>query len=666
MSYFLGVDTGGTYTDAVILDEAENRILGKAKALTSRHDLAEGIGQAVDAALAAAGVAAAEVALVSLSTTLATNALVEGQGARVALVFIGFDAGDIGRGGLAEVLKGDPVLQLAGGHTHAGTEAAPLDLAALETGVRGVDEEVSGFAVAASFATRNPAHEIAARDLIRRVTGHPVTCSHELSANLNGPKRALTAVLNARLIGMIDRLVAACQRHLTAVGIDAPLMVVRGDGALISAAMARERPIETILSGPAASIVGARWLTGASDALVSDIGGTTTDVALLRDGLPEIDPEGARVGGFRTMVEAVAMRTTGLGGDSEVHLMTEGLEGGLRLGPRRLIPVSLLAVDHGKMVHAALDRWLSNDAVGEMDGRFVVPMSGQRGGLTARDLGVLDRIDRPMPMAAALTSRLEVAALERLVARGLVMLSGVTPSDAAHVLGRLEAWDAEAAVKALRLIARRRNGAGERFAPGPAELAIAVVNQLTAQTVDCLLEAAFGEDPDFSGEPPEVLARHRLARAGLDQHRGVVEVGLRLGVPVIGLGASAPSYYGAVGDRLGCRMILPDHAGVANAIGAVAGQVTQRVTALVSSPAEGRYVAHLPAGLEVFASAEAALRAVEKALVEDASARAREAGAVDLRLTVDRAVKEVEIEGRQMFIEARVTATASGRPRVAH
>ncbi len=670
MSYFLGVDTGGTYTDAVILDEAANRILGKAKALTSRHDLAVGIGQAVDAALAAAGVTAAEVALVSLSTTLATNALVEGQGARVALVFIGFDAGDLGRGGLSEALKGDPVLHLTGGHTHAGTEAAALDLSALETGVRALSDEVSGFAVASSFATRNPAHEIAARDLIRRVTGRPVTCSHELSANLNGPKRALTAVLNARLIGMIDRLVAACERHLAAVGIDAPLMVVRGDGALISAVMVRERPIETILSGPAASIVGARWLTGASDALVSDIGGTTTDVALLRGGLPEIDPMGARVGGFRTMVEAVAMRTTGLGGDSEVHLVTEGLTGGLRLGPRRLMPVSLLAVDHGPMVHAALDRWLSNDAVGEMDGRFVVPMAssggGQRGGLTARDLAVLDRIDRPMPMAGALTSRLEVAALERLVARGLVLLSGVTPSDAAHVLGRLEAWDGRAAEKALRLIAKRRTGAGERFATGPETLAQAVVDQLTRQTVDCLLEAAFGEDPAFAGETPEALSRHRLAQSGLDQHRGIVEVSLRLGVPVIGLGASAPSYYGAVGDRLGCRMILPEHAGVANAIGAVAGQITQRVTALVSSPAEGRYVAHLASGPESFASAEAALRAVEAALLAEASAKAKDAGAVDLRLKLDRAVQEVEIEGRLMFIEARVTATASGRPRVAH
>jgi len=666
MAIFLGVDTGGTYTDAVILDEAANTVLGKAKALTSRHDLAVGIGEAVDAAIAAAGVGAADVALVSLSTTLATNALVEGQGARVALVFIGFDDADLGRSGLTEALKGDPVVKLPGGHTHAGTEAAPLDLGLLELMVRELGDEVSGFAVASQFATRNPAHEIAARDLIRRVTGRPVTCSHELSANLNGPKRALTAVLNARLIGMIDRLVAACERHLVQVGIDAPLMVVRGDGALISAAMVRERPIETILSGPAASIVGARWLTGASDALVSDIGGTTTDVALLRGGLPEIDPQGARVGGFRTMVEAVAMRTTGLGGDSEVHLVTEGLTGGLRLGPRRLMPVSLLAMEHGEMVHAALDRWLSSEAVGEMDGRFVVPMSGQRGGLNARELAVLERITRPMTMAAALTSRLEVAALERLVARGLVMLSGVTPSDAAHVLGRLDSWDGAAAEKALRLIAKRRTGAGERFATGPKVFAQAVVDQLTQQTVDCLLEAAFGEDAEFADEAPETLARHTLTRAGLARHRGVLELDVRLGVPVIGLGASAPSYYGAVGERLHCQAILPEHAGVANAIGAVAGQVSQRATGTVSSPAEGRYVVHLAEGLESFSSSEAALAALEAALVADASSRAREAGAVDLRVTVEREVNEVEIEGRTMFIEARVTATASGRPRVAH
>ena len=665
MGYFLGVDTGGTYTDAVILDEAADAVIGSAKSLTTRGDLALGIGRAVDAALAGAGIAAAQVSLVSLSTTLATNALVEGQGERVALVFIGFDPGDLDRGGLTEALKGDPVILADGGHTHAGTEAAALDLVALERALEELKDQVMGFAVAARFGTRNPAHELAARDLIRRVTGRPVTCSHELSAQLNGPKRALTAVLNARLIGMIDRLVAACERHLQAVGIVAPLMVVRGDGALISAAMVRERPIETILSGPAASIVGARWLTGASDALVSDIGGTTTDVALLRGGLPEIDPEGARVGGFRTMVEAVAMRTTGLGGDSEVHLRTTGLTGGLRLGPRRLIPVSLLAVEHGQMVHATLDRALTAEAVGEFDGRFVVPMQGQTGGLSAREATVLARITKPMPVAAALSSRLEVAALERLVARGLVMLSGVTPSDASHVLGRLDVWDGVAAEKALRLQARRRGGTGDRFAPDAATLAARIVDQLTDQTVDCLLEAAFDEDPGIVGDGA-ALARHELTRAGLARHRGVVEVTLRLGVPVIGLGASAPSYYGAVGDRLGCEMILPEHAGVANAIGAVVGQVAQRAQGLVSSPGEGRFTAHLAAGLQTFANRDAALAAMEAAVVAEAGARARAAGAEDLRITVTRDIREAEVEGQKMFIEAMVSATASGRPRVAH
>lgn len=666
MGYFLGVDTGGTYTDAVVVDEAATKVIGKAKSLTTRADLALGIGGAVDAALAAAGVLASEISLVSLSTTLATNALVEGQGGRVALVFIGFDAGDEARAGLDEALKGDPILRFAGGHGHAGQELAPLDLAALELAVAELGEQVMGFAVASRFATRNPAHEIAARDLIRRVTGRAVTCSHELSANLNGPKRALTAVLNARLIGMIDRLVAACERHLNLVGIDAPLMVVRGDGALISSAMVRERPIETILSGPAASIVGARWLTGAKDALVSDIGGTTTDVALLRDGLPEIDPEGARVGGFRTMVEAVAMRTTGLGGDSEVHLITEGLSGGLRLGPRRLIPVSLLAVDHGAMVHAALDRALSTETSGEHDGRFVVPMGGQAGGLTAREMTVLNRITEPMPLAAALTTRLEAAALERLVARGLVMISGVTPSDASHVLGRLESWDGAASQKALRLLGRRRNGAGERFATDPVVLGQAIVDQLTAQTAECLLEAAFAEDPVFASEQAETLARHPLLRAGLNGHRGILQISARLGVPVIGLGASAPSYYGAVGKTLGCEMILPEHAGVANAIGAVVGQVSQRVTGNITSPAEGRFAAHLPGGVEVFSDRDEALAAMETALESEARARALRAGAVDVHLTVNREVKEADIEGRTMFIEATISVSASGRPRVAH
>ncbi len=663
MALRLGVDTGGTYTDAAILDEEATRVLGHAKALTTRADLSLGIGRAVDAALAAAGVAAAEIGLVSVSTTLATNALVEGQGARVALVAIGFDAADLERAGLAGAMRGDPVLSVPGGHAHSGAEAAPFEAAALVAALRPLAAGIAGVAVAARFATRNPAHELAARAAIRAAFGLPVTCSHELSAGLNGPRRALTAVLNARLTPLIDRLVAACEAHLARRGIEAPLMVVRGDGALMAAALVRERPIETILSGPAASIVGARWLTGETEALVSDIGGTTTDIALIRDGLPEIDPEGARVGPHRTMVEAVAMRTWGLGGDSEVHPVTEGLAGGLRLGPRRLVPVALAAMEHPG-IHAALDRALATETAGEFDGRFVLPM-GRAEGLPPRDAAVLARIAGPVPLGQVVQARADLAAVGRLVARGLVALSGVTPSDASHVLGRLAAWDGAAAEKGLALMARRRTGAGERFAPDAAMLAQMVVDQLTRQTADCLLEAALAADPRFAGQDPAALAAHPLLRAGLEGQGGPLSFTARLALPVVGLGASAPAYYGAVGRALGARMVLPEHAGVANAIGAVAGQVTQRVSIPVTQPGEGRFAVHLAEGVEIFADRDAALAAAAGAAGRLAMARAVAAGAGEPVLRISHGLREVEVENRRIFVEALVTATATGRPRIA-
>ncbi|SMY06535.1 hydantoinase/oxoprolinase N-terminal domain-containing protein [Flavimaricola marinus] len=666
MPILLGIDTGGTYTDAVLIDEAEDRVLASAKALTSRPDLSIGVAAAIDAVLAEAEVSPIDVAMVSLSTTLATNALVEGQGGRVALVFIGFDPAELARDGLEEALKGDPVIQLPGGHTHAGTEVAPLDLAALEAALEGLGPEISGFAVAARFATRNPAHEIAARDLIRARMARPVTCSHELSSALGGPKRALTAVLNARLIGMIDGLIGACEGNLAKRGIDARLMVVRGDGALVSAGLARERPIETILSGPAASIAGASWLTGETDALVSDIGGTTTDVCLLRDGRPMIDPEGARVGPHRTMVEAVAMRTTGLGGDSEVHLL-EGLEGGLRLGPRRLMPVSLLATTHAEMVHRVLDRALATEIAGDGAGRFAVPLwSALPTGLDKREAAVAERLaDGPQPLAELIRNRVEAPALGRLVSRGQAVIAGVTPSDAAHVLGYVQEWDTQAAEKALALFARKRSGRGDRIAEGAGQMAQMIVDQLTAQTVACLLEAAFAEDGRDWGGAPAAMAAHGLTRAGLDRHRGVIETELRLGVPVIGLGASAGSYYGAVGTRLGTRMVLPAHAGVANAIGAVVGQVSMVATGTVSGAGCGSFVVHLASGPLRLTDRDEALAALEAALSADASARARSAGVEEVRLTVSREINEVEVEGQPMFIDATLRVTAQGRPRIA-
>nr|MBA3447613.1 hydantoinase/oxoprolinase family protein [Pseudaminobacter sp.] len=427
---FLGIDTGGTYTDAVLWSEAGG-VAAKAKSLTTRHDLAQGISGAVDAVLEKAKVDPAAIKLVSMSTTLATNALVEGQGGRVALVMIGFSEADLARDGLKAALGSDPVVFCGGGHDVHGN-ARPLMLEELEKELPALEKSVSGFAVCAYFATRNPAHELLARDLIREKTGLPVTTSHELSAKLGGPRRALTTLLNARLISMIDRLVAATEGFLEARKIKAPLMVVRGDGALVSAAFARARPIETILSGPAASLVGARHMTGLDNAVVSDIGGTTTDVAVLDRGRPRLDPEGATVGGFRTMVEAVAMRTFGLGGDSEVSLESGQLDPRILLGPRRLVPLALAGMVHGEAITGQLERQLRAPNSGRLDGRFAIRTGvpeRMAAGLSGPEAKLYAAIGAtPLPLDALLASSAQSATLNRLVARGVVHVIGFTPS----------------------------------------------------------------------------------------------------------------------------------------------------------------------------------------------------------------------------------------------
>ena len=667
MALALGVDTGGTYTDAVLIRD-EKHVIASAKALTTKQDLAIGVGNAVERVLADTGIDPGEIGLASLSTTLATNALVEGQGGRVALIFIGFRERDLDKHGLTDALRSDPAVVLGGGHNHAGAEAAPLDEDGLRAWLEEHGHQVSGYGVAAQFATRNPAHELRAMELVREITGKPVSCSHHLSSKLNGPKRAMTAILNARLIGMIDKLIGRAEHKLSDLGIHAPLMVVRGDGALISAEFARERPIETILSGPAASIVGARWLKGADSALVSDIGGTTTDVAVLRNGRPAIDPDGARVGPYRTMVEAVAMRTFGLGGDSELHVEAEGLAGGITLGPRRVLPVSLLAQDEPDMVHRALDDQIRSTVPGENDARFVraVPGIGAEG-LGAREAGLLARIMEggAQPLGQALQTRLDRTALRRLVERGLVQVSGVTPSDASHVLGKVEAWDRSAAEKALTLVARKRTGSGNRLADGADEMARMIVDQLTRQTVLALLETAFAEEETDFGVPSAELARHVLTSLGLKGHRGLLALDAGLNLPMIGLGASAPSYYPAVGEMVRTETILPEHSGVANAIGAVTGRVTMRKSGTVTAPAEGKFRVHLEEGPEDFSNAEEAMARLETRLSADARGDAEASGAEGIQVRVSRDVKTAEAEGREVFIEAMIAVEATGRPRIA-
>jgi len=678
MALLLGIDTGGTYTDAALLRDgasANTAVVAKAKSLTTRHDLAIGIGSAVDAVLAASDIAADEIGLVSISTTLATNALVEGQGSPIAFVSIGFAEGDLTKAGLQEALGRAPVVHVPGGHGPHGQEQAALDLAPLEACIDDLKTKVSGFAVAGYFAVRNPAHELAVRDLIVRRTGLPVTCSHTLSARLNGPKRALTTVLNARLIPMITGLITATRGYLAERSIGAPLMVVRGDGALVSSDFAAERPIETILSGPAASLVGATFLTGARDAFVNDIGGTTSDVAVLTDGRPRLEPDGAMVGGFRTMVEAVAMHTYGLGGDSEVHVGGSALQPVLELGPARVIPISLLAVDHQQTVHDVLNRQLKSSLNGRHDGRFALRSGLAQAeslaeGLGKREASLYAHLTNPEGETVAALDRLletttDMSALRRLVQAGLVQISAVTPSDAARLCDHGPEWDTEAAQKALALFARRRDGAGQAIAASAEILAHCILRRVERRSAEVVLQTAFALD----GHDGAAMVSHPLVQQSLDHNLSngpeatdgpFVTTTTGLDRPLIGLGASAGLYHPAAASGCGVEAIIPNHADVANAVGAVVGHIRMRSERVVTQPSDGRFQV---TGLETpFVEEGGALEAADDSAREQALRLAEEAGAQDIAVTVTRTHKRADIEGRTMLIEARVVAEATGRP----
>jgi N-methylhydantoinase A/oxoprolinase/acetone carboxylase beta subunit len=483
-----------------------------------------------------------------------------------------------------------------------------------------------------------------------------------LSSKLGGPKRALTTLLNARLIAMITRLIAATASTLDAHAIRAPLMVVRGDGALVSAAFAMRRPIETILSGPAASLVGARVLTGLNNAFVSDIGGTTTDVAVLDQGRPRLDPEGATVGGFRTMVEAVAMRTFGLGGDSEVVPQLDGMAVSFKLGPRRLVPLSLAATMAEDTVLKALERQLSGP-VGRLDARFAFApdVAASGAGLTASEAQLLARLTGlPQALDSLLSSTSQAATLDRLVTRGLAQIAGFTPSDAAHVLGRQDNWNADAAKAGAALLARRKDNRGMAIATSAESLSASVLQALSRRSAEVIMETALVED----GLDP-ALVRSPLLQRGLDGIKGHVSSAFSLDRPLIGLGASAGLHYAELDKRLGAACIVPPDAGVANAVGAVAGQVRISATVTVARPDGERFRVSAPSGLRDFLTEGEALVFAEQAAREEAIRLALSAGAAEPHCAVASLISAPMVEGQRSFMDAQIVATASGRPTIA-
>ena len=680
MQLALGIDTGGTYTDAVLVNHTTGEVLAGAKALTTRHDLSIGIGGAIRAVFATArdqglAVTPDDVTLVALSTTLATNALAEGQGGAVCLLLIGYDPGLIEQFGFQRELATNDVVYLGGGHNEVGDEVAPLDEDAARAAILARRDTVEAFAVSGYFAVRNPAHELRVRALVEELAGRPVTCGHELTSQLNAVRRATTVALNAHLILPLRELMLSVQGTLASLGIAAPLMVVRGDGSLVRAEWAMERPIETILSGPAASAVGAWHLAqrngtqpGQRDVWTVDVGGTTTDIAALRDGWPILNPKGASVGGWRTMIEAVDVHTTGLGGDSHVRLDREGH---LTIGPRRAIPLSLLAHEHPAVLaelqaRVAIPRVKRDEEIAD----FMVPgrQSGSRLEETEQD--VLEQLaggPRSLDQlgAKARTGILLRRRIEGMERRGLVRRAGFTPTDALHVLGRFCRWDVEAARLGATLLAEQAGLPVEAFCE---EVVRRFSSQIAIEIVSKILEDEVRR-PDWTAEPiaTSLLARALDGRpAGDGARESDLGCALTLRRPLVAIGAPVAAYLPQVGAALHTELVIPRHAEVANAVGAVSGGIVQRLQVIISPlDDQGLVRLHLTDGVHDFKSLRLAVDYAQQVVSARIEAMAREEGAdqVEVQMTRRDLVAPVAIGlNQEIYLGTELHFTAAGRP----
>ena len=667
---WLGLDTGGTFTDAVLLADGR-RVIASTKALTTPWDLAIGIGQAIRAVLASlpAGARREEISLVSVSTTLATNAVVEHRFSPVCTLLIGFDDAMVERSGLKRHGAG-ALVRIRGGHTATGEESSPLDEEAVMRAVREHEDRVEAFAVAGNFSVRNPAHELRTRQIIRALSPKPVTCAHELSSRLDAPRRALTAALNARLTPQIRHLIEALSGVLVEESIDAPLMIVKGDGSLMKAEVALEYPVETILSGPAASVVGAGFLTGAADFVVSDMGGTTTDIAVVSGGRPVVRAEGALVGVWRTMVEAVDVRTSGLGGDSEVSFDRQLR---LRVGPRKAVPLSLLAQSFPGVL-TRLRSLAELERLPDHPAQFALrnPDRAPPAHLSPLERRVWDALElEPRHVSDVVRNASGLEALRRLADAGLASLAAFTPSDAMHVLGRQHGWCREAAECGARILAtEERNARGAATAETPQAICERTYEHVVRETGRMLLEAALAHDPGLEvrgrgwgllGDRliEEVVAGRRFSN--------LLQAQLGLARPLIAIGAPVGAYYPEVARRLGALLSVPEHAAVCNAVGAVAGVVSQTVEILVNQPTFKVFRVHDPAGSEDYADPEPALAHARRVSRDLALAAARRAGAADPHVETSVAEKLAHVGGGTEYLaEAVARSTATGRPLAGH
>ena len=564
----LGIDTGGTYTDSVIIDMASGEVLDRSKALTTRDDLTTGIQDSLSGLNTDK---LRDVSIVSLSSTLATNSVVEGKSCRVGLISIGKEFGF--------TVQPHRHHHIDGKFNFTGDEVIPLDINRLEMVLESLKGEIDSLAVAGYLSVRNPSHENAVRDMARRILDVPVVCAHELSTELGFAQRANTAIVNAGLIPVITGLISAVRRALESFSVDAPLMVVKGDGSVMTAEVAMERPVETILSGPASSLTGAMTLTGLKDALIVDMGGTTSDIGVVRNGFPRTLGQGAVIGGHRTRVHAADIGTYGIGGDSRIVINGDKV----LLSPSREIPICIAA----SRWPSIKERLLELDDITDRRSAEAFELPDVRQDVeffttaSNHDLSHLSSADRafigllaqnPLSLvqaAEALDIPLHSISISKMESTGYITRIGVTPTDILAAEGTYGGYDPEASRLAVSFLSRKLDMDPERFIGRMRDM---ITRKIASSIMEDLLLEKTGLD--------SLDDAHRVMIDEMMSQDGDYSIRMHLNMPMVGIGAPVSSWLPGVARMLDTEVVLPENHDVGNAIGTITGSVTE--TAVVN------------------------------------------------------------------------------------
>ena len=628
--YGLGVDTGGTFTDAVILDLSDYSLIAKAKSPTTHQDLSIGLYESVRKVFERCDVKPSDISLAGISTTLATNSVLEGKGGDVGLIFIGWDV----KKPVSFGEKNQAFIR--GGYDSKGKMIEAVNEEEAKEAILRVSEGVDAIAISGLFSIVNPSQEKMVKNLAMSLTGLPTIAGTELSSTLGVDERARTAVLNGRLISIVKMFFDGLEKTFKEMGITAPIMVYKGDGSVMSIEKARKYPVESVFSGPAASSVGGRITSGLEDFIMIDIGGTSTDVAIVEKGMPEIQKEGANICGWRTHVKAVDMYTIALGGDSLIKLQDTKIDLGngivipffslsryksfnFTIGPERVIPLSLFARDNPSVIKKIRDTCIceyylmikepDHETITERCAKVVAAL---------KDGGPMNVLEIRDSTEGLWSIDEEIAYLKD---NGYIVLAGLTPSDLMVYRGCYDNGDPEgsrAGIKALAEVLRMdKDKLVER-------LMDMIHSKISEAIMSRLLDDRLGNwrSKESMGFMREIISKK--SKKGF-------AILPRIDVPIVGIGAPTKHLMGDVGERLGTELIFPENGDVGNAIGAVCSKMVASLTATVIPTEEGGYRVMVPFSGPIFKDRlEEALAAAQSKLKTMLESELRSDGAKNI------------------------------------